>query len=1479
MKILVVEDDQLVAHALAAVLNNQNYVVEVASDGQAAWDLIESFDYDLIVLDVILPKIDGISLCRQIRSKGLRMPILLLTGCDSSHEKAIGLDAGADDYLVKPFDEEELVARIRALLRRGSVASQPVLASGDLRLDPISCEVTYGEEHLSLTPKEYGLLELFMRNSRRVFSCGMILEHLWSYEDTPGEEAVRTHIKGLRQKLKSVGAPGDLIETVYGIGYRLRQQAEVKQGEDSVLSLPKEQPIQQQTLQGIAAVWNRFKGRVDEQVAVLEHAAAISTQKTLNQKLRKEAQKEAHTLAGSLGTFGFSLGSEIARKIEHLLKANKALTLAEKSEFASLVRQLRQEIEQNHHETLASSSQPQIDEHPLLLAIASNANQQTKQQATLAEQIEQEAGSWDLKVKIATSIEAARSLLYRENPSVVLIDLDVFPNYEDSFSLLAELSQRKPPVPALVFTEKSDFTNRLQVARSGGHFFLQKPMAIAQILEAVKQVLLDASHVEAHILAVDDDPKIGAVLQNLLSPWGIKVTYLENPQHFWKILEEIEPDLLILDVEIPEINGIEICQVVRNDPHWSELPILFLTVHNDANIVNQVFSVGADDFVSKPIVGPELVTRIINRLEKRKLRQRIAETQANKATIVKDSIYQKSLQTRVKQQATVAQLGQSALSGTDLSSLMKEAVALVVENLEVEYCKILELLPEENVMILRAGVGWNQELVGQAIISSQNSGAGYTLLVQQPVIVEDLRTETRFSSSFLLQDHGIISGLSVPIPKRNSSYGVIGAYACKKQTFTQDDIHFVQSIANVLSAAIERQNSEEVLRKAKDELELRVAKRTAELMRANEQLQSELNERQRTQEELRNSQTRFSGIVSIADDAIICIDGNQRITLFNQGAEKIFSYSAEEALGQSLDILLPTRYTNVHSQYVSDFGRSAKVSRRMGERREIYGRRKDGSEFPAEASISKLMLKDETIYTVYLQDVSDRKQVEKMKDEFVSVVSHELRTPLTSIHGSLGMLASNLIKPESEQGKRLLQIAVDSTERLVRLINDVLDIERIESGKVKMEKQTCNVADLIKEAVNIIQPLADKAEVKLSVSSIDRNVWADLDRIVQTLTNLLSNAIKFSTSGSTVWLSAEMGNGHQAKGKGEIVPPSPQVLFTVRDTGRGIPSDKLDSIFERFQQVDSSDSRNHDGTGLGLAICRSIVQQHGGCIWVESTLGEGSSFYFTLPVSSSSPVSVSPSPHLPLVLVCDDEMEIRNQIQNLLENRRYRVITVGSGEAAIAAASTERPDVILLDLLMPGMNGWEVIAALKEQPETQDIPIVICSVCTPTRKHKPSKDFVDWVSKPLEEKSLFESLKQALMNNSRRVCVLLVEDDSNLAEVLVTLLEQHNIDTYLAKTGKEAIRLSQEINPDLLVLDLVLPEGDGFTVVEWLKQHSRLYKIPLMVYSAKELDDSERQRLNLGHTEILKKGQVTALEFEQRVMDLLQRMTSRNYEL
>ena len=232
------------------------------------------------------------------------------------------------------------------------------------------------------------------------------------------------------------------------------------------------------------------------------------------------------------------------------------------------------------------------------------------------------------------------------------------------------------------------------------------------------------------------------------------------------------------------------------------------------------------------------------------------------------------------------------------------------------------------------------------------------------------------------------------------------------------------------------------------------------------------------------------------------------------------------------------------------------------------------------------------------EDITERYAIERMKDEFISVVSHELRTPLTSINGGLNLLSTGLVEPQSERGKRVIQIAAESAERLVRLVNDILELERLESGKIRLEKQRVNAADLMCRAAEQMQVMASRAGVNLSVGKQSIEFEADSDRIIQVLINLLSNAIKFSPRGSTVSLTVELQQ---------------EIRFQVRDRGCGIPTDKLDNIFERFHQVDASDSRKKGGTGLGLAICRNIVEQHGGHIWAHSALGKGSSFYFTLP--------------------------------------------------------------------------------------------------------------------------------------------------------------------------------------------------------------------------------------------------------------------------
>jgi DNA-binding response OmpR family regulator len=223
MKILLVEDDLRLAETLAEALTDQRYVVDIVTDGEAGWRQARSLKYDLLLLDVMLPELDGIALCHRLRSHGHTMPVLMLTACDTLSDEVNGLDAGADDYVVKPVDLQKLLARIRALLRRGSTTLPPILEWAEIRLNPSTYEVTYRETPLHLTPKEYGLLELLLRNGRRVLSRSVMIDHVWSLESPPEEHTVKVHIRSLRQKLKAAGAAEDLIETVHSMGYRLQE--------------------------------------------------------------------------------------------------------------------------------------------------------------------------------------------------------------------------------------------------------------------------------------------------------------------------------------------------------------------------------------------------------------------------------------------------------------------------------------------------------------------------------------------------------------------------------------------------------------------------------------------------------------------------------------------------------------------------------------------------------------------------------------------------------------------------------------------------------------------------------------------------------------------------------------------------------------------------------------------------------------------------------------------------------------------------------------------------------------------------------------------------------------------------------------------------------------------------------------------------------------------------------------------------------
>lgn len=359
-------------------------------------------------------------------------------------------------------------------------------------------------------------------------------------------------------------------------------------------------------------------------------------------------------------------------------------------------------------------------------------------------------------------------------------------------------------------------------------------------------------------------------------------------------------------------------------------------------------------------------------------------------------------------------------------------------------------------------------------------------------------------------------------------------------------------------------------------------------------------------------QAQLIAILEATSDIVVTTSVEQRVCYLNSAARKIFGFGENDDFA---NFTIADAQPQWAYEIVSQIG--IPVAMRdgvwVGETAFLSH---DGREIP----VSQLLIAhkssdgDIKLISTIARDITQQKQLEatlreaerrwrnllQMKDEFISVVSHELRTPLTSIHGALDLLSSGLVDTQSGQGQRVIEIAVESSESLVRLVNDILDLECLELGKISLLKQTCNATDLMMKATDMMQIMANRAGIAISVSPQAIQLDADPDRIIQVLTNLLSNAIKFSPSGSTVWLSVEL--------------PISSVLFKVQDQGRGIPVDKTESIFERFHQVDASDAHKEGGKGLGLAICRSIVRQHGGQIWVESTLCEGSSFYFTLPV-------------------------------------------------------------------------------------------------------------------------------------------------------------------------------------------------------------------------------------------------------------------------
>ncbi len=799
--------------------------------------------------------------------------------------------------------------------------------------------------------------------------------------------------------------------------------------------------------------------------------------------------------------------------------------------------------------------------------------------------------------------------------------------------------------------------------------------------------------------------------------------------------------------------------------------------------------------------------------------------------LLRDITAQKQRERRLSLQLVVSQIiGQSA------SSQVASIRILETLCLSLDWDTAILWLVEQPHASLRFHSGWTSP--GQQsdafLQQCMHLAAGHSpdlasrvVGQQHTVWIESLagHRESRFQATH----YGLTCGWATPVRVGNGLIAVLDFYSRQVRQEDRECIATVETISAPLGQMLARSREEERV------------------------------------EELHHTQQI---LLDTIDDGICAVGESGTVTLHNPAAAKLLRNEASTMLGLPLHELLHGSVSS-GSNCAENCLLLIALQQRKATSGEITIFRRDRSSFPAEFSLTPILENGRFSGSVLsFRDITQRFALDRMKDEFVSTVSHELRTPLTSIRGALGLLSSGILGPLNEKAANLLRIALSNSDRLVRLINDILDLERIQSGREPLAFRPVALSEIVQQAIDGMHPVAEAASIQLIQDANAVQLNADPDRLLQVITNLLSNAIKFSPVGSTVSVTLRTG--------------SSGVILSVIDQGRGIPADKLDTIFDRFQQVDASDSRQKGGSGLGLAICRTIVEQHGGKIWAERNAVCGSTFRVLLPFqpmieSYKSEIASVAFDH-GLILIADSNDLTRSSIANQLRRQGYSVLEAANMEQTLDALWFDKEakipaeiEAILVDTSLDSLNGWEILPLLRKHPAASVIPIVLLSV-----DHKdpsiPLPEGADgWIPKPAQDHALLHELARVLSVPGEKARILVVEDDVDLARVIGAVFSRDGIEVKLVHTRQDAFSACLSFRPQLIVLDLSLPDGDGFNVVDWLRQDDDLAHLPLVVYSAREIPASERSLLQLGPTQFLTKARVQPEQLESLVLTMLRR--------
>ena len=594
---------------------------------------------------------------------------------------------------------------------------------------------------------------------------------------------------------------------------------------------------------------------------------------------------------------------------------------------------------------------------------------------------------------------------------------------------------------------------------------------------------------------------------------------------------------------------------------------------------------------------------------------------------------------------------------------------------------------------------------------------------------------------------------------------------------------------------------------------------------------------------------RSKAVIENAVDGIIAIDALGIVESFNSSAEKIFGYSADEVIGQNIKMLMPQPYQREHDGYLYNY-HSTGTKKIIGIGREVEGQRKDGSTFPLDLSVSEVELDDRKLFIGMTRDITERKKIEQMKSEFVSTVSHELRTPLTSIRGALGLLIGKGAKDLPPKFLRLLETANRNSERLTFLINDILDLEKINAGKLEFHLQAVNLATLAARAVEENEGYAHSHNVKLKLmidTDSSTTIRVDEHRLLQVFSNLISNAVKYSPENDTV--------------KVVLTRNNETLRVAVVDNGPGIPEEFRSRIFGRFAQADSSDTREKGGTGLGLTITQAIIEQLGGHIGFNSTPGEGAEFFFELSAWDQTVESPHLDDSMPKILVCEDDSDVAYVLVNLLEHEGMSGDIAATAESARKLLEKNNYQLLLLDLKLPDADGLDFVRELRSADATRKLPIIVVS----GRAHEGRKDFngdavmvADWLQKPIDRKRLSQAVADTI-RGSHRPHILHVEDDLDVVQVSQALFEEDCDFEYATTLADARVKLTDHTF-DLVILDMSLPDGSGLELLNEIGNDC-----PVMLFSGQDIDENITEQV----AATLTKSRSTNEELIQTVKRLL----------